>query len=278
MDNNQFIMISYEELVSLLIMCNYSNGVAGMQISEFDLPEEEQKKYVHSNQQKLIESGFIKIDDKGEINIDSDTAHLLFVLMNHQFSYIMIRMVSEYHRSDQLVYEICGPYIVEHYIFNNGMHRFLIIPSAEDLYERIRKLVPISDIRSENTDIYTIPVNTFRQTINQVQNGNIIEPMKTLTGIGMPDEIASNCISGINSPEITVSIMGIVYESQLATNITSISVFANKESLWGVWPAKEENEADDAEEKAALFECTQSDVVSVFKNWIDLLQSSEKSE
>ena len=66
MEEMQFIMISYEELVCLLLMCGYSNGIAGMQVPEFDYSDEEKKKFIEANQHKLIDSKFLTINENGK--------------------------------------------------------------------------------------------------------------------------------------------------------------------------------------------------------------------
>lgn len=278
MENVQFIMISHEELISLLMMCGYSNGLAGASISEFDLNEDEKLKYIQSNQKKLFESGFLHTDEKGDVIMDQDIAHLLYILMNHQLAYIMIRMFPEQNREEQVVYEICGKDILEHYHHKNGMHRFTIIPTPEDLYYRLKQLIPITDFREEDPEIYKLPEDTMKQIVDQVKNGKTEVPLNELLETGMPIELAENCINGIKSPEVVVSIMGIVYEDQLAIRVSSISAFVNNDSLWGIWPIENEAYKESTQKEIALFECVQSDIILFFKNWIDMISEMENND
>ena len=276
MEEMQFIMISYEELVSLLLMCGYSNGIAGMQVPEFDYSDEEKKKYIAANQQKLIDSKFLIIDGNGKIDLDQDIAHLLYVLMNHQAAYIMIRSFPEKDMQEQVTYEICGKDILEHFAHKNGMHRFAIFPTPDDLYDRIRQLVPIIDVRPEDPEVYIITEDSLHEIITQVKQGIIDGPLEKLKYICMSDELAKNCISGIKDPNVSVSIMGIAYEDQLAIKVTSVAVFTNAESLWGIWPVEDEKLKQSEEKEVALFECIQSDVISVFRKWVDFLYNNEE--
>lgn len=287
MKNIQFIMISYEELVSLLIMCGYSYGIVGTQVKEFTLSREDQIKYAESNRQKLIDSGFLMIDEDGKMSMDEDIAHLLHVLMDHQLAYIMIRTFPELDRQEQVVYEICGKDILEHYAYSNGMHRFSILPEPEDLYERIRELIPVTDYREEQPEVFTISENRFKEVIDQVKSGITDAPRNTLTGTGMSAGLAENCIDGIKSPEVSISIMGIIFEDQLAIKVSSISVFVNNNALWGVWPVENKAVLEDGQandeiavegKEVAVFECIQSDIVFFFKHWIDVLYEEEKAE
>lgn len=279
MREEYYIIISYEELVSLMLLCGYSAGITGMEIPEFKMSREEQLRYAKLHEQKLVDNKLIERIDEKTINIDLDMAHILSVLMFHDLSFLVQITFASRGVRKQYVYDVQTPAIIEHTELKNGQHCFRIFQSDEEFYSRIQKLINITEKRDNSEPVpYILSEKNAFRIINEVKRNERKFTQNTLAETGMPPELINSFINVLEKPEITFSIMCLAFYEQKLVKGSSVSIFANNDSVWGCWPFHDKKSEKSEEKEVALFECNQSDVISVFQSWIDRMFEIKKEE
>ena len=252
---NEFIL-SRAELVYLLheLKCK---TVVGVNLKELNQSDEELSVSLKQGQTLL---------NKKKDTVDySQLVEFVEVLGKRDIGIVMIRGIKNLGRQ-LFIFNFYNGKIIEHTMPEEGFYRLALIPSFDALIERLKQIVSLAAVNMNDREINKISQPDFENIIKFVQSGNIHEAEKILEQTDFNQAYYGYLLQAIGEPEFTLSIACFKIQNDTAMETSSVSIFADQQSSWGVWPG----EMEATPPILYLFPSGITDVFNTFSDWLHL--------
>lgn len=255
------IILSHNEFVYLLRLLDCM-GIAGMTLEELkDTPAN--KIFEAGTKDKLMEKSFIKIK-KGNVVIQPRILKLIYPVAKRDMAFVLIRGIKGI--GEQLfVFNCFKNEIIEHTLPDENTHRLALISSFQRLIERFNELVPLNAVKQDGRPECIVDQPGFEAFINGVIKSQLkeYEIENKLSGFGFDKNYNHHFLQALKFPELTISIACLYIVKDQIEYATSVSIFADMESSWGIWPHK----MDESPPLLMVFPTGIADVFSVVSDW-----------
>lgn len=267
------LVISRAELIYVLNTLHVTR-IVGMELKEFALPKLQLDAMLRDGEHSLIARSQLTVNQQTRSFVLSPTAiGLVRALAFRDLAFILIRGVRG--KGQQLfVFNRYQNMLVEHTLPRASQHRLATVGTLDDLFARLESLVPLQPVLREDRPEFTITPVRFEQARQQIQTGQVSEAISTLVAAGLDENLAPLLVQSLQKPLFTLSLACVKCERDMAVAVSSVAVFADEKSSWGIWPdMAEENNHD-----LLVFPTGINDIKSAFIDWLGLRDEHAPSE
>lgn len=258
------LILSRAELVYVLNALQVRR-IVGVELEEFGWPEDKFARLIQKAEQTLISRSLLTIDPETQTRLlVPELVGMVGTLAFRSVAFVLIRGVRD--KGQQLfVYNLHKEAVVEHTLPRDGVHRLAHIGTPKDLFSRIESLAPLELVRREGRPQFTIEQREFESVRKNVQsNGSVKIATSVLAGAGLGKDLIPVFIQSLKNPLLTLSLAYLECEDDTITAASSVAVFADEQSSWGIWSGA----VDVNPSELLIFPTGINDLKSAFTDWL----------
>jgi len=232
------LLLSRAELVYGLNALQ-ARHIVGVQLAEFDGPQEQLADLLREGERVLRARSLLTTDSEtGQALLAPALVGLVGALAFRSQAFPLVRGVRGMGRQ-LFVFNRYQDTLVEHTLLHEDVHRLAVVPTLDDLWNRVQGLLPLHPVTEQDRPQFTMAPAAFDRLLERVQaNGG--GAVSALVGTGWPQELAARLVSALQNPLFTLSLAYLECAPERITQADSLSVFADESSAWGVWLGRDE--------------------------------------
>lgn len=234
-DHAAQFLLSRDELVGLLHLVG-SSHLVGIRLDEPDLPSD---KY-----EELLARAFQSLTRRSLISASPPTTHAaiaesLFecvnVLAYREFAAILVR--GRPSRGQQIyIYNCWHGQLVLHTFPTPESHWIARIASRNELARQLQTLMPLAPSTAGSSLYLDLTENDLEKLREDAQSGQPGTAINRLISAGFSSDTAKTLVQALSAPLLTLSVAFLQCSADTIDGATSIAVFGDTESAWGIWP------------------------------------------
>ena len=259
------IMLSRPELVYILNALQ-AQQIVGVELEEFSLPQPQFNELLQQAEQQLIRRSLLRIDENSNARtLAPGLVAMVGALAFRSMAIILVRGIQG--KGQQLfVFNLYHDIFVEHTLPQEGVHRLMSIDTADALFMRLEDLVPLHPVTVQGRPRITMEQDEFKRLYDTIQSGTVDLTLAGLLSKKVGDEIAQTLVTTLQKPLVTLSLACFEVHDDIATDASSVAVFADEYSSWGLW-----QDADDPNPShLVIFPTGINDIRAAFAQWLGL--------
>lgn len=267
------LILSRADLVYVLNALQ-ATRIVGVELQEFTWPQQRFDALLKEAEQSLIERSLLTLDDQTQTRLLApELVGMVGALALRSHAFVLVRGVRG--KGQQLfIFNLHQDIMVEHTQLQEGSHRLALVGTLEDLFARIEDLVPLQPVIREGRPEVTIAQTEFERLRQQVQAGDTGEARSILVAAGSAGDLVPLLLQALQNPLFTLSLACLECERDKVIDASSVAIFADEQSSWGIWPSTADTDAP----SLLIFPTGINDVRSAFIDWLGLRDELRSSD
>jgi hypothetical protein len=260
--NQREQMISRPELLYLLNRMGVKN-IAGGQLNEWSLPAQKLGQLLQDGEQSLIDRHLAeRKEGDSSLTIDPELESLMTVIAKRDRAFVLVRGTQQ--GKQLFIFNMDRGKIVEHTLPREGVHRLAPIADSDAFLARLKQIIPLASVTKEHRPEFKISEPDLEKVISEIRQGKIEPARQVLASAGMNAEYFGHFTRAIAAPEFTLSLACLRIDGETTTGASSVSVFADQQSAWGIWP----HQLDAVPPVLIVYPSGVDDVFALVSGWI----------